>query len=53
VTELKRLYEQDQTPTGAHQQFSSYPTAFVVAADIELSVSKFFIPSNIEFVQSS
>jgi hypothetical protein len=40
VAELKRLYDQDQTPSGPHQQFSSFPTAFVVAADVELSVSR-------------
>ncbi|KAK8065032.1 hypothetical protein PG997_011779 [Apiospora hydei] len=39
AAELKRLYEQDQTPSGPHQQFSSYPTAFVVAADVQLSFS--------------
>ncbi|KAK7936085.1 hypothetical protein PG985_001580 [Apiospora marii] len=37
--ELKRLYEADETPKGPYQQFSSYPTAFVVAADVELSFS--------------
>ncbi|KAK8113507.1 hypothetical protein PG984_014033 [Apiospora sp. TS-2023a] len=35
--ELKRFYEQNETPSGPHQQFSSYPTAFVVAPDVELS----------------
>ncbi|KAM0417030.1 hypothetical protein ACHAPT_012996 [Fusarium lateritium] len=38
-TQLKTLYEQDRTPTGPHQQFSAYPTAMVVASDIELSFS--------------
>jgi hypothetical protein len=36
---LKDMYEKDQTVMGEYQQFSSYPTAFVVAADVELSVS--------------
>ena len=36
---LKRMYEESQVPDGKFQQFTSFPTAFVVAADIELSVS--------------
>lgn len=37
---LKTLYEQNKHPDAAYQQFSSYPTAFIVAADIELSVRR-------------
>lgn len=44
VEELKQLYQEDRTPKGPYQQFSSYPTAFVVAADVELSVSNPFPP---------
>ncbi|KAG7294644.1 hypothetical protein NEMBOFW57_004721 [Staphylotrichum longicolle] len=36
---LKKAFENEQSLDGAYQQFSSYPSAFVVAADIELSVS--------------
>ncbi len=36
---LKKMYEEEKTPNGRYQQFSSFPTAFIVAADIELSVS--------------
>jgi len=39
--DLKRMYESGQVPDGKFQQFTSFPTAFVVAADIELSVSNF------------
>ena len=39
--DLKRMYESGQVPDGKFQQFTSFPTAFVVAADIELSVSDF------------
>ncbi|KAK7968039.1 uncharacterized protein PG986_002316 [Apiospora aurea] len=54
AAELKRLYEQDQTPSGPHQQFSSYPTAFVVAAaDIQLSVSTCLISCSPFFPLSS
>jgi hypothetical protein len=38
---LKRMYDTGETPKGEFQQFTSYPTAFVVAADVELSVSLF------------
>lgn len=33
------MYENGATPNGEFQQFSSFPTAFIIAADIELSVS--------------
>ena len=33
------MYEKEEAPVGYYQQFSSYPTAFVVAADVELGVS--------------
>jgi len=33
------MCEDGQVPEGKFQQFTSFPTAFVVAADIELSVS--------------
>ncbi|MCJ1328973.1 hypothetical protein MMC10_005650 [Thelotrema lepadinum] len=36
---LKEMYEKEEAPVGYYQQFSSYPTAFVVAADVELGVS--------------
>ena len=36
---LRAMYENEEVPIGYYQQFSSYPTAFVVAADVELSVS--------------
>ncbi|PTB62270.1 hypothetical protein BBK36DRAFT_1163305 [Trichoderma citrinoviride] len=36
---LKKAFEQEQTLDGEYQQFSSFPTAFVVAADVELSFS--------------
>ncbi|KAK0706084.1 hypothetical protein B0T26DRAFT_755616 [Lasiosphaeria miniovina] len=36
---LKQMYENEEVPAGYYQQFSSYPTAFVVAADVELSFS--------------
>jgi hypothetical protein len=36
---LKEMYETNTTPAAQYQQFSSYPTAFIVAADVELSVS--------------
>lgn len=36
---LKAAFENEKSLEGPHQQFSSFPTAFVVAADIELSVS--------------
>lgn len=35
---LKEMYENNIIPEPEFQQFSSFPTAFVVAADIELSV---------------
>ncbi|KXH50060.1 hypothetical protein CSIM01_07318 [Colletotrichum simmondsii] len=36
---LKKHFEEGTNPKGEYQQFSSYPTAFVLAADIELSFS--------------
>ncbi|KAF2745726.1 hypothetical protein M011DRAFT_504598 [Sporormia fimetaria CBS 119925] len=36
---LKAMYDKGETPKGEYQQFSSYPTAFVVASDVELSFS--------------
>ena len=36
---LKKAFDKEESLVGAYQQFSSYPSAFVVAADIELSVS--------------
>ncbi|KAK3365596.1 hypothetical protein B0T24DRAFT_710717 [Lasiosphaeria ovina] len=36
---LKKAFENEESLIGAYQQFSSYPSAFVVAADIELSFS--------------
>ncbi|KAL2880862.1 hypothetical protein SGCOL_003889 [Colletotrichum sp. CLE4] len=37
--ELKKHFEEGTNPKGEYQQFSSYPTAFVLAADIELNFS--------------
>ncbi|KAI0453605.1 hypothetical protein F5B21DRAFT_525595 [Xylaria acuta] len=34
---LKRVFEREQNIDGEYQQFSSFPAAFVVAADVELS----------------
>ncbi|KAL6798483.1 hypothetical protein J3E68DRAFT_449402 [Trichoderma sp. SZMC 28012] len=36
---LKAAFEGEKNLEGKYQQFSSYPTAFVVAADVELSFS--------------
>lgn len=36
---LKEAFEGDRTLEGKYQQFASYPTAFVIGADIELSFS--------------
>jgi len=36
---LQKAFEQERNLEGEYQQFSSFPTAFVVAADVELSVS--------------
>lgn len=40
--ELKRFYDEDKNVEGKYQQFSSYPSAFVVASDIELTVRTLF-----------
>ncbi|KFZ15398.1 hypothetical protein V501_02726 [Pseudogymnoascus sp. VKM F-4519 (FW-2642)] len=37
--ELKGLYNENKVPKPVHQQFSSFPSAFVITADIELSFS--------------
>lgn len=37
---LKEAFEKEKNIDGEYQQFSSFPTAFVVAADVELSVSR-------------
>lgn len=36
---LKAAFQDNKSLEGPYQQFSSYPSAFVVASDIELSVS--------------
>ncbi|KAL7946421.1 hypothetical protein V8C42DRAFT_357282 [Trichoderma barbatum] len=36
---LRKAFDDEQTLDGDYQQFSSFPTAFVVAADVELSFS--------------
>jgi hypothetical protein len=36
---LRNAFEQERNLDGDSQQFASFPTAFVVAADVELNVS--------------
>jgi hypothetical protein len=50
---LKRMYNTGETPKGEYQQFTSYPTAFVVAADVELSVSYLIFPYLFDLLLSS
>jgi hypothetical protein len=47
--ELKRLYNEGSSPKPHHQQFSSFPSAFIIAADIELSVRK---PTPLKCIQT-
>ena len=52
---LKAIYETRVAVRAEYQQFSSFPTAFVLAADVELDVSMFltqerYVPSSLTYI---